>query len=152
VGLPELLLAQTHPYQTLCHNNVMCLVRLTDVTKQGILNVIPVWQEVYMAIEELLKEELENSLRMERDYQLELAKLPRGCLVKKQIRGRFYYYVAAREKDKVRFRYIGRKMEEKDVARFREAKKYRVQYRSLLSQLRRQIKFIRRALRAKQTV
>ena len=41
-----------------------------------------------MAIKELLKEELGNSLRMERDYRRALAKLPRGSVVKKIIRGR----------------------------------------------------------------
>jgi len=45
-----------------------------------------------MAIKELLKEELANSLRMERDYRRALAKLPRGCLVKKIIHRMAYYY------------------------------------------------------------
>ena len=75
-----------------------------------------------MAIKELLREELENSLRMERDYQAQLSKLQRGSIVKKEIRGRFYYYVAARENGKVRFRYIGRQMDEKARARFGEAR------------------------------
>ena len=105
-----------------------------------------------MAIKELLREELANSLRMERDYRRELAALPRGCLVKKVIRGRAYYYVAAREKDRVRFRYLGRKIAAKEIAKYRKAKKYRAQYRRLLADARRQIKFMRRALRAKQAV
>ena len=45
-----------------------------------------------MAIKELLKEELANSLCMERDYRRALAKLPRGCLVKKIIHRMAYYY------------------------------------------------------------
>jgi hypothetical protein len=105
-----------------------------------------------MAIKELLKEELRNSLRMERDYQREAAKLPRGSLVKKIVRGRPYYYLAAREKGRVRFRYLGRKLEPREIARFQEAKKLRVRYRSLLAQVRRQIRFMRKALRAKQSV
>ena len=105
-----------------------------------------------MAIKELLREELGNSLRMERDYQRELAKLPRGCIVKKIIGGRVYFYLAYREKDRVRFEYKGRKMENRDVAMYREAKRFRVQYRKLLSDARKQIKFLRKVLRAKQAV
>ena len=103
-----------------------------------------------MAIKELLKEELGNSLRMERDYRRALGKLPRGSVVKKIIRGRPYYYLAYREKSRVRFLYKGRKMEERELAKYRDAKRFRVQYRKLLSDVRKQIIFLRKVLRAKQ--
>lgn len=105
-----------------------------------------------MAIKELLKEELDNSLRMERDYQRILSDLPRGSLVEKKISGRIYYYLALREGGRVRFRYMGRQMSQKEVARYQDAKKSRRQYRKLLSDVRRQIRFVRKALRAKQAV
>lgn len=105
-----------------------------------------------MAIKELLKEELGNSLRMERDYRRALAKLPRGSVVKKIIRGRAYYYLAYREKSRVRFLYKGRKMEEREIAKYRDAKRFRAQYRKLLSNVRKQIIFLKKALRAKQAV
>ena len=103
-----------------------------------------------MAIKELLKEELSNSLRMERDYRRALSKLPRGSVVKKIIRGRPYYYLAYREKSRVRFLYKGRKMEERELAKYRDAKRFRAQYRKLLSDVRKQIIFLRKVLRAKQ--
>lgn len=105
-----------------------------------------------MAIKELLREELANSLRMERDYRRELAKLQHGSLVKKMIRGRVYYYVAAREKGRVRWRYLGRQVGEKEIAKYHDARKYRAQYRGLLAHVRRQIRFLRKALRGKQAV
>ncbi len=105
-----------------------------------------------MAIKELLEEELASSVRMERDYQHEIARLPRGCVVKKVIRGRAYYYLAFREKGKVRFQYQGRDMDVKKIALHQKAKKDRVRYRKLLSEVRNQIKFMRKALRAKQAV
>jgi len=104
-----------------------------------------------MAIKELLKEELGNSLRMERDYRRELAKLPQGCLVKKMVRGRAYYYVAVREGAQVRFRYL-RNPDEKKIAAYSEAKRARAQYRKLLGDVQRQIRFLRKALNAKQAV
>lgn len=105
-----------------------------------------------MAIKELLKEELANSLRMERDYARVLAELPRGSLVRKIIGKQAYYYLAYREGPRVRFQYKGRKVGEAEVARYAEAKRLRVQYRKHLSDVRRQIRFLRRALRAKQAV
>ena len=105
-----------------------------------------------MAIKELLKEELANSVHMERDYRHALADLPRGSLVKKIIGRRIYYYLAFREGPRVRFQYKGRKVSGQEIAKFQEAKQRRVQYRKLLSDIRKQIRFLRRALRAKQAV
>ena len=104
-----------------------------------------------MAIKELLREELGNSVRMERDYRRALASLPRGSLVRKVIHGRAYYYLAFREKGRVRFKYKGR-MDKKAVAKYREAKQARVQYRRLLADVRKQIRFLEKAIRAKQAV
>jgi hypothetical protein len=100
-----------------------------------------------MAIKEVLKEELGNSLRMQRDYRRALAKLPRGSVVRKVIRGRPYFYVAYRVKDRVRFIYKGREMDEQELAKYRDAKKFRVQYRQHLSTLRKQVVFLKKALR-----
>ena len=105
-----------------------------------------------MAIKELLKEELANSLRMERDYIRAIARLPRGCLVRKIIGKRAYYYLAFRDGARVRFEYMGRKMSAQEIARYAKAKQRRAQYRKLLSEVRRQIRFLRRTLRAKQAV
>ena len=105
-----------------------------------------------MAIRELLQEELANSLRMERDYKRAAAALPRGCLVRKSVAGRAYYYLASREEGRVRFRYLGRKVDEKDLAKYAEAKRLRAQYRRLQADVRGQVRFLRRALRAKQAV
>ena len=48
-------------------------------------------------IKSVLKEELENSLRMKSDYERELAKLPKGSLIKKRIKGHEYYYLVFRD-------------------------------------------------------
>ena len=105
-----------------------------------------------MAIKELLQEELGNSLRMARDYERASARLPRGCLVKKVIRGRCYYYLAYREKDRVRFKYLGREVDDQKIAKYAEAKRLRAQYRRLLAAVRKQVRFLRKALRANQAV
>ena len=102
-------------------------------------------------IKGVLKEELENSLRMKSDYERELAKLPKGSLIKKKIKGHEYYYLLLREKGKVRFIYKG-KVSNEEIEKYREAKEYRAKYRKLLSQVKKQIRFLRSALRGKESI
>ncbi len=103
------------------------------------------------AIKGVLKEELRNSLQMKRDYERELKKLPRGSLVKKKVKGHEYHYLVQRVGEKVRFTYKG-KLPEEEVRKYRQAKEYRAKYRKLLSQVKKQIKFLRGALRGKKPI
>lgn len=102
-------------------------------------------------IKSVLKQELDNSLAMKKNYERELARLPKGSLVKKKIKGHEYYYLQVREKGKARFIYKG-KLSDEEVKKYRNAVKYRAEYRKLLSELKKQIKFLRTALRGKESV
>lgn len=102
-------------------------------------------------IKGVLKEELENSIRMKSDYERELAKLPKGSLIKKKVKGHEYYYLLLREKGKVRFIYKG-KVSDEEIKKCREVKEYRAKYRKLLSQVKKQIRFLRSTLRGKESI
>ena len=102
-------------------------------------------------IKSVLKEEPANSLAMKKSYERELAKLPKGSLIKKKIKGHEYYYLQVREGGKGRFIYKG-KLSDEEVQKYQEAKKYRAKYRRLLSEVKKQIKFLRTALRGKESV
>jgi len=102
-------------------------------------------------IKGVLKEELENSLRMKKGYERELAKLPKGSLIKKRVKGHEYYYLLLRDKGKVKFIYKG-KVSDEEIKKYEEAKEYRARYRKLLSQVKKQIRFLRSALRGKESV
>jgi hypothetical protein len=102
-------------------------------------------------IKGILKEELNNSLRMRKNYQRELAKLPKGSLIKKKIRGREYYYLVLREKGRVKFIYKG-KLNDDEIKAYKQAKEYRAKYRKLISELNKQIKFLKGTLRGKKPV
>jgi hypothetical protein len=104
-----------------------------------------------MLIKSLLREELENSLRMQKNYERELAKLPRGSLVRRLIRGREYYYLIYRENGQFRSLYRG-KVSDGEIAKYRHAKEFRAKYRNLLSRVKKQVRFIRSALRGKEPV
>ena len=54
-------------------------------------------------IKSVLKEELNNSIAMEKNYQRELDKLPKGSLTRKNIKGHEYYYLQVREGGKGRY-------------------------------------------------
>jgi hypothetical protein len=99
----------------------------------------------------VLREELDNSLRMKKSYERELARLPKGSLIVKKIKGHQYHYLVLRERGKVRFLYKG-KLSEQDVKKYKQVKEYRAKYRKLLSEVKKQIRFLRGTLRGKEPV
>ena len=99
-----------------------------------------------MFIKDMLKEELENSIQIRKDYERALKDLPKGALVRKKIGRNEYYYLAVRNADKVRFDYMG-KLDKAEIAKYEEAKVYRARYRKKLSEIDQQIRFIRKVLR-----
>ena len=89
---------------------------------------------------------------MKKSYEKELAKLPKGSLIKKNVRGHEYYYLVMRDNGRVKFVYKGRRVGEKEIQKYKQAKEYRAKYRKLLSEVKKQIKFLRSALRGKKPV
>lgn len=102
-------------------------------------------------IKGVLKEELENSLRMKKNYERELAKLPKGSLIKKKVKGHEYHYLLLRQRGKVKFIYKG-KVPDEEIKKYKETKAYRAKYRNLLSKVKKQIRFLRSTLRGKESV
>lgn len=96
-------------------------------------------------IKGVLAEELENSRRMLKRHAQALARLPKGSLVAKKIKGGVFHYLAVREGRKVRFLYKGR-LPPAEVARYEEAKRLRRQYAGQVARLKGQVKFLERAL------
>ena len=105
-----------------------------------------------MAIKGVLREDLENSIRMQKKYVEELEKLPVGSLIKKKIKGHEYYYVVMRENGKVKFVYKVKNVSEVLIEEYVRAKELRAKYRKLLSQLKKQIKFLKGALRGQESI
>ena len=97
-------------------------------------------------IKDLLREELENSLRLRVDYKEELKKHPGGSIVVKKIRGRKYYYLAYRDAKKVKFVYKGKKLSEDDIKELKESRRLRAKYKKLIQKLDKRIRYLRKAL------
>ena len=102
-------------------------------------------------IKGLLAEELKNSLNMQKEYGSALEKMPSGCLVRKVISGRGYYYLAKRDGGKVIYSYLG-KLPLEEVNKYEAAKKKRAQYRKLFSRVKKQVKFLKGVLRGKEPI
>jgi hypothetical protein len=102
-------------------------------------------------IKGVLKEELENSLRMKKEYERALNELPKGCIAEKKIRGHSYFYLAHRSGKKVKYIYKG-KLSEAEKNKYQEAKVLRAKYRKLLSQVKKQVKFLKGTLRGKESI
>lgn len=102
-------------------------------------------------IKGVLAEELQNSLRMQQGYERSLQALPQGCLSRKVIGGRDYYYLVRREGQKVVYQYRG-KISLEEIKLYGEAKKKRAQYRGLLSRVKKQVRYLKGALRGKEAI
>jgi len=102
-------------------------------------------------IKGVLAEELRNSLRMRKEYEAALRKLPKGCLAVRRIRGHEYYYLVKRVDKKVKYIYKG-KISGEEIKKYEEAKVTRAKYRKLLSQVKKQIRFLRSSLRGKEAI
>lgn len=103
-------------------------------------------------IKSVLREELSNSEKMLEDYRNALKSNKGGCLVKKKIRGRNYWYLAVREGNKVKFSYKGRDVSQKDLAALVKAKEIRKKHKELMRGLKLRIKYLRKSLRGKEDV
>jgi len=105
-----------------------------------------------MAIKEVLKEELGNSIKIKKDYEREISKLPKGSLIEKKIRGNKYYYLLYRENGKVKFLYKGKNIPPVLADKYKKVKELRAKYRKSLSKLKKQIKFLKGAIRGKEPI
>ncbi len=106
-----------------------------------------------MSLKGVLKEEADNSIRLRKRYEQELARLPKGSLIEKNIKGRKYYYCVYRnDAGKVCFDYMGKDVSEKKKNEFAQIKKKRAQYRKLIRQLGQEIKFLRKSVGGRKSV
>ncbi len=104
-----------------------------------------------MFIKDMLNEELQNSMQIRKDYERALLEIPKGSLVRKIISGHEYFYLAYRDGKKVKFNYLG-KLDKNEIVQYQEAKEYRNRYKKRISEIDKQIKFIRNALRGKESI
>lgn len=103
-------------------------------------------------IKGVLKEELENSLRLKKRYEESLLERPAGSIVAKRISGHIYYYLAYRAGAKVRFDYKGKSLSREFLLELEKSKRLRLKYRELIRQLNKRIRYLKKAISGKENV
>lgn len=86
----------------------------------------------------ILKEELERLKKLKKSYERKISKLPKGSLVRKEIKGHIYYYLNYREGNKGIFKYLG-KLNEKELEELKKKISERRKLRGLYIQVKRNI-------------
>ena len=56
----------------------------------------------------VLNEELDRLNQLKKNYEKQIAKLPKGSLIRKNVKGNIYYYLNYRQEKKKIFKYIGK--------------------------------------------
>jgi hypothetical protein len=92
-----------------------------------------------------LETELKASENLKQQYEQELAKLPPGTLVKKNIKGNSYYYRVMREGDKVYHHYLG-KLTSQEIKVESSSKEMRLEYKRRLQDVKQEITLIEKLL------
>lgn len=87
----------------------------------------------------VLKEELNRLKELKKKYEQEISKFPKGCLIKKEIKGHAYYYLNYRGGDKAYFEYMG-KLSKDDLEKWERKIRDRNKFRNLNMQAKNDIK------------
>lgn len=86
----------------------------------------------------ILMEELNRLKSLKKNYEVELLKLPKGCLIEKEIKGHLYYYLNYRLDSKSIFKYLG-KLNDKEISQIKNKIEQRKKLKSLCAQTRQNI-------------
>lgn len=103
-------------------------------------------------IKSVLKEELENAIKLKKEYEEKIKEYPGGTFIQKDRGGNKYYYLAYRNGDKVKFVYKGKKISKEDKEKLKKDKRLRRKYKEQIKKLKKRIKYLRKILRGKEEV
>jgi len=97
-------------------------------------------------LNDILQEEKQRLLESDKIYRSKIQQLPRGSLVKKNIKGHEYYYLNYRLYKKQVFKYIGR-LSEKEVKDLLTKIEERRKYEKIIRQVKKDIKEIEKKIK-----
>ena len=83
----------------------------------------------------VLNEELDRLNQLKKNYEKQIAKLPKGSLIRKNVKGNIYYYLNYRQEKKKIFKYIG-KLSNKELENLLD----KIEERRKLEKLNKQVK------------
>ncbi len=65
-------------------------------------------EDTMKILNSVLNEELDRLNKLKKNYEKQIAKLPKGSLIRKNIKGNIYYYLNYRQEKKKIFKYLGK--------------------------------------------
>lgn len=92
-------------------------------------------EDTMKILNSVLNEELDRLNKLKKNYEKQIAKLPKGSLIRKNIKGNIYYYLNYRQEKKKIFRYIG-KLPRKELENLLD----KIEERRKLEKLNKQVK------------
>lgn len=102
-------------------------------------------------MEGILKQELSRLKETEKGYAREIAKLLRGSLQEKKIKGITYLYLVSSKNSKLSYKYLNG-LPDEQIKKVKEEVALRKKYQALLKGVRQDIKRITRILHGRRTV
>ncbi|GEM_PF-2253101 len=93
-----------------------------------------------------LKEELDTSRRLEKQYLAKLLELPQGSFHVRKVKDRFYAYLTKRKNGQVIQDYLG-PMDSKEIAEYRKKFEKKKIWKEQLKKVKEQIKILERVVK-----
>ncbi len=104
---------------------ILFFIYLSGNLKEGTMKIL----------NSVLNEELDRLNKLKKNYEKQIAKLPKGSLIRKNIKGNIYYYLNYRQEKKKIFKYIG-KLSRKELENLLD----KIEKRRKLEKLNKQVK------------
>jgi len=94
----------------------------------------------------VLNEELDRLNQLKKNYEIQIVKLPKGSLIRKNIKGNMYYYLNYRQEKKKIFKYIG-KLPNKELENLLDKIEERRKLEKLNNQVKKDIKKLEKMIK-----
>lgn len=94
----------------------------------------------------VLNEELDRLNQLKKNYEIQIVKLPKGSLIRKNVKGNMYYYLNYRQEKKKIFKYIG-KLPNKELENLLDKIEERRKLEKLNNQVKKDIKKLEKMIK-----
>jgi hypothetical protein len=103
-------------------------------------------EDIMKILNGVLNEELDRLNQLKKNYEIQIVKLPKGSLIRKNIKGNMYYYLNYRQGKKKIFKYIG-KLPSKELENLLDKIEERRKLEKLNNQVKKDIKKLEKMIK-----
>ena len=103
-------------------------------------------EDIMKILNGVLNEELDRLNQLKKNYEIQIVKLPKGSLIRKNIKGNIYYYLNYRQGKKKIFKYIG-KLPNKELENLLDKIEERRKLEKLNNQVKKDIKKLEKMIK-----